>query len=193
MRRFKQEADVTPLQTPRTTLVGIFEDRLAAERAVDELERNNFKSDQVGYAIRGTGNPEQSGMISDAQGTKDGRGAIVGAATGAGLGAILGAAAALLVPGFGPILAAGILTMAFGGAIAGTAVGGIFGALTGLGISEDEARQLEHEFNSGRAIVAVKAGPRAAEAAEIMRRHGGYDIQNRRHSPVQTEGAFSQP
>jgi hypothetical protein len=149
---FKQEADVTPIQTPRTTLVGIFEDRLAAERAVDELERNNFKSDQVGYAIRGTGDPAQRGMISDAEGTKDAR-----------------------------------------GAIAGTAVGGIFGALTGLGISEDEARQLEHEFKSGRAIVAVKAGPRAAEAAEIMRRHGGYDIQNRRQTPVQTEGAFSQP
>ena len=69
----------------------------------------------------------------------------------------------------------------------------LFGAMTGLGISEEEARQLEHEFTSGRAIVAVKAGPRAAEAAEIMRRHGGYDIQNRRHSPIQTEGVFSEP
>jgi len=182
---------VTP--TPRTTLVGVFEDRLAAERAVDELERANFKGDQVGYALRGSGDPEQRGMISDADGTKDKRGAIAGAATGAGLGAILGAAAAILIPGFGPVVAGGILAMAFGGAIAGTAVGGIFGAMTGLGISEDEARQLEHEFNSGRAIVAVKAGPRAAEAAEIMRRHGGYDIQNRRHTPVQTEGVFSQP
>ena len=118
--------------TPRTTLVGVFEDRLAAERAVDELERANFKGDQVGYALRGSGDPEQRGMISDADGTKDKRGAIAGAATGAGLGAILGAAAAILIPGFGPVVAGGILAMAFGGAIAGTAVGGIFGAMTGL-------------------------------------------------------------
>lgn len=115
--------------TPRTTLVGVFDDRIAAEQAVSELERNNFKSDQVGFAIRGTGDPEQKGMISDAEGTKDGRGAITGAATGAGLGAILGAAAAFLIPGFGPVVAGGILAMAFGGAIAGTAVGGIFGAM----------------------------------------------------------------
>ena len=179
--------------TPRTTLVGVFDDRIAAEQAVSELERNNFKSDQVGFAIRGTGDPEQKGMISDAEGTKDGRGAITGAATGAGLGAILGAAAAFLIPGFGPVVAGGILAMAFGGAIAGTAVGGIFGAMTGLDISEDEAKYLETEFNSGRAIVAVKAGPRAAEAAEIMRRYGAYDLQNRRVPPVQTEGVFSQP
>jgi len=66
------------------------------------------------------------------------------------------------------------------------------GAMTGLGVSEDEAKYLDQEFQSGRAIVAVKAGPRAAEAAEIMRRHGGYDIQNRRQTPIQTQGVFSQ-
>lgn len=177
---------------PNTTLVGVFEDRMAAERAVDELESNNFKSDQVGFAIRGA-DVTRGGMITDAQGAKDGPGAVTGAATGAGLGAILGAAAAMLLPGFGPVVAAGILTMAFGGAIAGTAIGGIFGALTGLGISEEEAKYLDQEFATGRAIVAVKAGPRHAEAAEILRRHGGYDLQNRRVTPVQTEGLFSQP
>lgn len=182
---------MTENTTPRTTLVGVFEDRLAAERAVDELERANFKNDQVGFAIRGS-DVAHGGMISDAQGTKDGRGAITGAATGAGLGAILGAAAAMLLPGIGPVVAGGILAMAFGGAVAGTAVGGIFGAMTGLGISEEEAKYLETEFHSGRAIVAVKAGPRAAEAAEIMRRHGGHDIQTRPNTPVQTEGVFSQ-
>ncbi|HEV2296483.1 MAG TPA: hypothetical protein VGR35_21745 [Tepidisphaeraceae bacterium] len=177
---------------PRTTLVGVFEDRAGAERAVDELERNNFKSDQVGFAIRGA-DVARGGMITDAQGAKDGSGAVTGAATGAGLGAILGAAAAMLLPGLGPVVAGGILAMAFGGAVAGTAVGGIVGAMTGLGVSEEEAKFLEQEFQSGRAIVAVKAGPRAIEAAEIMRRHGGYDLQNRRTPPVQTEGVFSQP
>ena len=83
--------------------------------------------------------------------------------------------------------------MAFGGAIAGTAIGGIFGAMTGLGVSEEEARFYENEFQSGRAIVAVKAGNRCAAAAEILKRHGGYDLQNRPAGDVPTEGVFSQP
>src|SRR5688500_10153356 len=144
--------------TQRTTLVGVFEDRNAAERAVEELERSNFKNDQVGFAIRGTGDPEQRGMISDAQGTKDGRGAVAGAATGAGLGAILGAAAAMLLPGIGPVVAGGIIAMAVGGAVGGTAGGGIMGAMTGVGGSGEEGQVLEGHFSSGRALGAVNGG-----------------------------------
>ncbi len=177
---------------PRTTLIAAFADRNEAENAVDELEQCGFSNDQVGFAIRGS-DAVQGGMITDAQGAKDGKGAAAGMAAGAGIGAILGAAAALLIPGFGPVVAGGVLAMAFGGAIAGTAVGGIFGAMTGLGVSEEEARFYENEFNSGRAIVAVKAGPRAIVAAEILRRHGGYDLQNRPSGDLPTQGVFSQP
>src|SRR4029079_10771124 len=124
---------------------------------------------------------------------KDGRGALTGMATGAGLGAVLGAAAALLIPGFGPVVATGVLAMAFGGAVAGTAVGGIFGAMTGLGVSEEEAKFYEAEFQSGTAIVAVKPGARLSDAAEILRRHGGYDMHREIGSPVATHGPFSEP
>lgn len=176
----------------RTTLVAAFQDRLEAERAVDELEQAGFPPDDLGYAIRGS-DAVEGGMITDTQGAKDRKGAVTGMATGAGLGAVLGAAAALLIPGVGPVVAGGVLAMAFGGAIAGTAVGGIFGALTGLGMSEDEARFYEKEFHSGRALVAVKAGQRAADAARILRKHGGYDLQNRPIAEVPTSGVFSQP
>lgn len=177
--------------TGRTTLVGVFEDRAEAEQAVVDLERAGFNAEQVGYAIRGA-DDVRGGMITDASGTKDGVGAARGAATGASVGAILGAAAALMLPGVGPVVSLGILTFAAGGAVAGTAVGGILGAMTGLGISEEEAKFYEHEFHSGRAIVAVKAGDRASDAADILRRHGAYDLQNRPGSPVQTHGVFSQ-
>ena len=176
--------------TGRTSLVGVFEDRTQAEQAVQDLERAGFKADEIGYAIRGA-TDVRGGMITDASGTKDGKGAATGAATGAGVGAILGAAAAMLLPGVGPVVSLGILTMAAGGAVAGTAVGGILGAMTGLGISEEEAQFYQNEFNSGRAIVAVKAGDRAGDAADILRRHGDYDLQSRSQSPVQTHGAFS--
>lgn len=176
----------------RTNLVAVFEDRAKAEKAVDELEHAGFGSADVGFAIRG-GDTAARGMITDEQGAKDKRGAITGMATGAGLGAILGAAAAILIPGVGPVVAAGVLTTAFGGAIAGTAIGGIFGAMTGLGVSEDEAKFYQREFDSGRALVAVKAGSRCHDAAAILRKHGGYDLQNRPIADVPTEGVFSQP
>jgi hypothetical protein len=176
----------------RTTLVAAFRDRLEAEKAVDELEQAGFSADDVGFAIRGS-DVGSGGMITDEEGAKDRPGALAGMATGAGVGALLGAAAALLIPGIGPVVASGVLAMALGGAIAGTAVGGIFGAISGLGVSEEEARFYEQEFNSGRAIVAVKAGNRAPEAAEILRRHGGYDLQNRPVEDVPTHGVFHQP
>lgn len=176
----------------RTTLIAAFEDRGEAERAVDELQQANFGSEDIGYAIRGS-DAVEGGMITDTAGAKDKRGALAGMATGAGLGAVLGAAAAMLIPGVGPVIAGGVLAMAFGGAVAGTAVGGIFGAMMGLGVSEEEAKFYERELENGRAIVAVKAGGRACDAADILRRHGGYDLHNRPISEIRTEGVFGQP
>src|SRR2546423_1869687 len=73
------------------------------------------------------------GMITDAVGTKDAEGAVVGAVPGGIAGGILGAAASVLIPGLGPVMAAGILWTAMGFAGAGVAVGGILGAMAGLG------------------------------------------------------------
>jgi len=184
--------EVNMANNQRTTLVAAFPDRLEAERAVDELEQAGFSKDDVGFAIRGA-DVAAGGMITDEEGAKDRPGALAGMATGAGVGALLGAAAALLVPGVGPVIAGGVLAMAFGGAIAGTAIGGMFGAMSGLGVSEEEARFYEQEFNSGKAIVAVKAGARAADAAAVLRKHGGYDLQNRPIGEVPTHGVFHQP
>jgi hypothetical protein len=177
---------------PKPTIVAAFSDRFEAEKAVDELEQNGFTPDHVGFVLRGS-DVARGGMLSDAEGAKDKKGAVAGIAAGASIGALLGAGTAMLVPGVGPILAGGILSMVFGGAAAGAVVGGIFGALTGLGVSEEEARFYEKEFKSGRAIVAVKPNSRWSEAAEILRRHGGYNIQTRTDSPVPTKGLFSEP
>ena len=173
-------------------LVGVFDDRSAAEGAVDALHRAGFGHDRVGFVIRGS-DAIRGGMIVDSVGTKDGKGAAAGALTGGMVGGVLAAAVSLLIPGIGPIAAGGILAAFFGGAIAGTAVGGILGAMAGLGVSEEEAKFYEKEFNEGRAIVAVKAEDRGAEAAQILLDHGGRHVHVEPRSPVQTEGMFSTP
>jgi hypothetical protein len=173
-------------------IVGVFDDRMAAEQAVDRLHQAGFHEDQIGFALRGA-NEVAGGMITDTVGTKDGKGAVTGAVTGGMLGGVLAAAASLLIPGVGPVVAGGVLAAFFGGAIAGTAVGGIFGALTGLGISEDEAKLYETEFQSGKAIVAVRPRGRWQEAADVLVRNGGQHVHAEMHSPVQTGGVFGTP
>jgi len=173
-------------------IVGVFEDRLAAEEAVHALHHAGFAHDKIGFVIRGV-DDVAGGMITDASGTKDGKGAVAGALTGGVVGGVLAAGISLLVPGVGPVLAGGILASFFGGAIAGTAVGGILGAMQGLGISEDEARFYERQFHEGRAIVAVKPGARLADAADILVRFGGHNVHSEARSPVRTDGVFSTP
>ena len=64
--------------TTDRAIVGVFDDRTAAEKAVDELQRAGFKEDQIGFVIRGA-DDVLGGMIVDAEGTKDGKGALTGA------------------------------------------------------------------------------------------------------------------
>jgi hypothetical protein len=52
--------------------------------------------------------------------------------------------------------------------------GGQLGAMTGLGVSEDEAVYYEQQFKEGKAIVTVKAGERADDVVGIIRKHGGF-------------------
>src|SRR5207248_5845370 len=87
--------------------------------------------------------------------------------------------ASLIIPGFGPAIAGGILTATIGGVVIGAAAGGLFGALIGLGVPEEEARYYEGEFQSGRTLVTVKADGRQQEAYNILHRNGGYDAGTR--------------
>jgi hypothetical protein len=173
-----------------TILVSVFDDRYQAEQAVDELEQAGFSADDIGFALRGS-DVVSGGMATDQVGVKDDTGAAAGAVTGGVVGGLLGAAAAIMLPGVGPIIAGGILATSLGYAAAGVAVGGILGAMTGAGLSEEEARFYEREFNEGRAIVTVRSGSRDDQAAKILRRHGGYDMQTRR--PVEPDSGAARP
>lgn len=158
--------------TSATVVVGVFDDRNAAEAALDELHQAGFAREDLGFALRGS-DVARGGMITDAVGAKDSSGAIEGATTGAIAGGIIGAIAALIIPGVGPVMAAGALATALGFAGAGAAVGGILGAMTGLGVSQEEALYYEEQFNAGKAIVTVRAGDFVEKAVFIIRKHGG--------------------
>jgi hypothetical protein len=158
--------------TTHETVVGALRDRDAAQGAVDELRASGFHDEQIGFAMRGTADAERRERVEG--GTDVAGRAMGGAASGGLLGGLLGAAAALIVPGIGPVVAGGVLKAAFGGAAAGAAAGGLLGALTSGEIPGDQARYYEGELRAGRIILAVRPDGRAEEATDILRRHGAY-------------------
>src|SRR5688500_51926 len=118
-------------------VVGVFESRGEAERAVDALERAGFTDREIGFlshdrpgAVDRGGRP---GTMTDpdADGVDEHVGPGKGAAMGVGLGAVLGALGALVIPGVGPVVAGGILAAALGGAVGGGVTGGVAGGMTG--------------------------------------------------------------
>jgi len=159
----------------RSTYVGLFDDRTAAEKAADRLRQQGFRDESIGYAW--IGEREEAEEIRE--------GATKGAAVGIVGGGALGAAAAAgLIPGVGPIVAGGILATALIGAGAGAAAGGLIGALAEMGVPEEEARYYDEEFRRGRTLMTVRAEDRYREASDAVRRSGGYDYETRADRPT---------
>jgi len=172
------------MSTNQSTLaVGVFQTREQAASAVEDLRQAGFSDEQIGFAMRqpdapATTQPVAAEQVVTEGATELGTGAAAGAVSGGVLGGLVGAAAALLIPGFGPVLAGGLLMATLGGAAVGAAAGGLLGFLVGRGVSETEARYYQGEFESGRAIVTVQADGRWEEAHEILRRNGGYNASD---------------
>jgi len=158
--------------TQRSTVVGVFPDRAHAEQALTELHNLGFKDDQIGYVVH---HDKDKGV----SGKKPEEGALLGAASGGVAGGLIGAGASLLIPGIGPVIAGGVLTAILGGLVAGTLLGGLTGALVKLGISEEEARYYQSEFEAGRPIITVEAPGRQQQVLDVFRRCGAHDASTR--------------
>jgi hypothetical protein len=161
--------------TQRSTVVGVFADHQQADRAVEELHRQGFRTDQIGVAALDPDN-----AYATNKGAKAGIGAATGAAAGAGVGGLvaLGILAGV-IPGIGPAIAGGTLAMILANAAGGAAIAGLAGALVGLGIPDAEAKHYEGEFKAGRTVITIQnVGARYEEAWAILHRFGGYNKQN---------------
>ena len=77
------------------------------------------------------------------------------------------------------MLGYGVGSIVVGLAALSVVVGSLLGALTEMGVPEEDARYYETEFRSGRTLVTVRATGRANEALNILRRHGAYDATTR--------------
>src|SRR3954452_8035381 len=138
------------MKTHHATVIGVFEDRAQALRAVDDLRRSGFAEGQIGIVSR-EGGEVRAQMTADSAPSHWEEGAGLGAAAGALTGTGLGlAVAAGLIPGVGPAIAGGTLAALLASAGTGAVVGTVLGALVGLGVPEEEAKYYESEVHSGR-------------------------------------------
>jgi hypothetical protein len=164
----------------RRVVAATFPTRRAAEAVVRDLLAAGYTDSHIGVITKSNeerDRPQKSGIPNDPTESRweegSGIGAAAGAATGIGLGL---AVAANLLPPVGPLIAGGTLIALLASAGAGATVGTVVGGLIGLGIPEDEATYYEDELNNGRTLVTVQTDDefgRAAEANEILARHGG--------------------
>jgi len=176
MKAQKQESSTTSRE--RSTVVGVFEDRVQADRAVAELRNAGFRDDQIGVAMRHNADDFD---IDDADDNSEaGTGAATGALAGLGLGALAGMGVlAGMIPVIGPAIAGGTLGVILSNAAAGAGIAGLVGALVGAGIPEHEATYYQGEFEAGRVVVTVHAAGRADEAETILSRYGAYNMHSR--------------
>jgi uncharacterized protein (TIGR02271 family) len=175
----------------RSTIVGVFEDRTQADRAISELKKAGFRDDQIGVVTRRDqelGTATTTGEAGDE--THADSGALAGALAGAGLGALAGLGIlAGVIPVIGPAIAGGTLGVILSNAAAGAGIAGLAGALIGAGVPEEEASYYESELGAGRTIVTVQANGRSEEATAILRRYGAYDMNTRRAASTTSTSA----
>lgn len=168
------------------TILGIYDNRVHAEDAITDLERNGYNPKDISIVMR-----DQAGARETASKTGAGvlEGTAAGTATGAVLGGLAGLVAAIAVPGLGALFIGGPLAASLGltgaaattasGAATGALAGGLLGALTGLGLSSDDAAEYEAKIRDGGILVAVPARTgEDGDVRDILSRHGAGDIRS---------------
>ncbi len=163
----------------KKAVIGIVDTSAQAETAVTELQRvGSIRSQDISVIL--PDRRESVGFASEHH-TKAPEGAVIGSGAGGLLGGTLGLLAGigtLAIPGIGPLIAAGPLLATLSGVAAGAAVGGISGALVGMGIPEEEARSYEGRLKAGNVLIAVHTESLAEQQAarDILNRVGARDV-----------------
>lgn len=163
-----------------TSVFGIYNSRMEAERAVDRILAAGFASDDVSVLLPDVQSTKE---LAHEKNTKAPEGTTTGATTGGVIGGALGLLAgigSLSIPGLGPFIAAGPIMATLAGIGAGGAVGGLIGALIGMGIPEYEAKRYEGRVKEGGVLLSVHCGNSddVSRAKNLLEETGAKDISS---------------
>ncbi|MDO9536376.1 MAG: hypothetical protein Q7J85_13870 [Bacillota bacterium] len=158
-------------------IVGVFRSKDSATDAINELKRNGYERDislvardEKAKDYEPDADPGQRLTMED---QNLGDGVFAGGALG-GIAGLLAGAGALLIPGVGPIIAAGPLA-AF---LTGVVGGGLVGGLVDSGIPEERGRYFEERVKKGDILVMIKAQEdEVSEISSVLRENGAEDVE----------------
>lgn len=160
-----------------STVIGVFSDISAAEKAVKALREKGFRDNEISIVARDD-KKRQTGSDDMEVGGDFGTDSIADGTTwGGALGGVAGLLAgvgALAIPGIGPIVAAGPLA----GVLSGAVTGGVAGGLIDLGIPEERGRQYEENLKQGGVLAVIETSDdKARDASSILRENGAKDVE----------------
>jgi hypothetical protein len=152
------------------TVAGIFGSRDSAAQGLQRLRGIGVREDAINVLMPGASERQLASVATD-DGEQPGMGAAIGAvaggATGASIGLPVGAAiASFMIPGIGPVIAAGALGAALFGA-GGAAIGHAMEENMSTGLPHDELYVYEDALRRGKMVVFVQAAD--DHDAEIVR------------------------
>lgn len=175
------------------TVIGVFNNRSQAEKAVSDIRTAGISEDRVSIVARG--NASGTGTTTtnrdsnwdakdihrndagDAKMTNTTQDLSNGTTTGGAIGGVAGllaGAGLLTIPGVGPILALGPIVSG----LAGAAVGGVAGALVDLGISPNRSKFYQSEIEQGGIVAAIQCDQSKIDnIASILRNNGAKDVE----------------
>jgi len=156
------------------TVVGLFDSREQAEKAVSSLRGRGFYEEISVLAA----DKNRAGGDTERYRTDTGGGSVAsGVSAGSVLGGLAGlamGAGALVIPGVGPIVAAGPIA----GLLSGAATGGIAGGLIDWGIPSERGKYYEGKVKEGKILASVRTDEtKINDAARIMRENGAHDVE----------------
>ncbi len=163
------------------TVAGVFRSREHAEHAVADLRETGLRG--INLLIPGGSTSQVEGVRTtetEQPGMGKAVGGVLGGAVGMAAGMELGAAAAtILIPGVGPVLAVGLAAAAIlgvGGAVGGAAAGAALEKDSTRGLPADELFVYKDALKQGRSVIFVEARDEdeaAQGARRIQARRGG--------------------
>lgn len=157
------------------TITGIFPNFANAENALTALRARGFDESQLTILTPET--PEsQIHSVPMTEGEHAGEGRALGGLVGGAGGLAL---AAFVIPGVGPILAAGMAAAGIIGGAVGVAAGGAIEDASTEGIDADDVFPIEHALRAGRTSVIIEArdGAQFDQARGIIRDAGGDELR----------------
>jgi len=150
------------------TVIGIFTSRDQAYATVTSLRAAGIPRERQSLLLPGTPEPEVERRVPLDAGESPGMGAAVGSVLGGAVGL---SAAAMVLPGVGPIVVAGLLAAGVAGAAGGAVVGDKVEDRLASGLPRDELPVYEAALRRGRSVVvaAVENDDEAERARAVFK------------------------